>query len=661
MTPSQRLCAAFAGAGLTNLRAGCLGAALAVSWLPTLAVADDAWNPFGPPVEDVRPRSRPKATTERTPVYAPPGQPGIDAPAPPAGGAQAPAEGVDETSFSRPIAAQPGYTAATGIDARAGGVERGELAPVMATDGSGLPFELWRGLDVTAVEGLLSKLEVPPRSPTLHALWRRLLTADATSTASGAARFDIVRSEALYRSGLNADATALATKAAASPDGLDPALAVIAAKVGFAGDTPGPTCEKLKPFVARKGDLPKALQRDLLVLSGTCAALNGNPGGAGLAAELLRDEIARDRKLDDPASLAALDAAASGTRTTPRGNPVTLVQYRLHAIAGEVDPLAILARGEPALLTAIALDRGGGVSADAALQARLVAAEGAARLNALSPGELADVWRAAGASVPADQLQSPGQRRPPDGRSADAAVNRAALFKASETERTPARKVRLMRSLLDDAKRAGLYWQTLAALGPVLEPLQPVPELGWFAETGVEIALVSGKPGLARQWANLGGAVPGDGGLRRWLPLIDLVDPALKSERGRSLSSLEDMALRGRLGPDLLHRLATVLDAHDINVPIPLWEATSKVPQPTSGHLPETGVLADLQDAAKKKEFGRTVLLAIRTLGPNGAEGANILALGDGIRALRRAGLEADARRLGLEALFAQWPRGAIN
>lgn len=659
MTPSQRLCDALAGAGLSCLRAGCIGAVAAVAVLPSLAEADDAWNPFGPPVEEVRPRSRAKPPAERPPPLYQPGPSGIDAP--PAAGGTLPSDGVDDPSYSRPVAAQPGYVTPAGSDARAGGVERGELAPVMANDGSGLPFELWRGLDVTAVEGLLSKLEVPPRSPTLHALWRRLLTSDATSAASGAARFDVVRSEALYRAGLNADAAALALKAAAAPGGLDPALAVIAAKVGLTEDAPGPTCEKLKPFVARKGDLPKSLQRDLLVLSGTCAALNGNPGGAGLAAELLRDEIARDRKLDDPASLAALDAAASGTRTTPAGNPVTLAQFRLHAIAGAIDPLDILARSEPALLTAIALDNGGGISSGLAAPTRLVAAEGAVRLNALSPRELAGIWRSTSAEVPADQVQSPGQRRPVDGKSTDAAVNRASLFKASESERTPARKVRLMRSLLDDAKRAGLYLQTLEALGPVLEPLQPVPELGWFAETGVEIALVSGKPGLARQWANLGGAVPGDGGLRHWLPLIDLVDPALKSERGRSLSSLEDMALRGRLGPDLLHRLATVLDAHDINVPIPLWEAASKAPQPTAGHLPETGVLAELQDAAKKKEFGRTVLLALRTFGPHGAEGANILALGDGIRALRRAGLETDARRLGLEALFAQWPRGAIN
>ncbi|MGZ5919394.1 MAG: hypothetical protein ACXWJV_06305, partial [Hyphomicrobium sp.] len=62
-----------------------------------------------------------------------------------------------------------------------------------------------------------------------------------------------------------------------------------------------------------------------------------------------------------------------------------------------------------------------------------------------------------------------------------------------------------------------------------------------------------------------------------------------------------------------------------------------------------------------KHEFGRTVLLAMKTLGPNGAEGAHMIALGDSIRALKRTGLEGDARRLGFEALFASWPRAIVN
>ena len=51
----------------------------------------------------------------------------------------------------------------------------------------------------------------------------------------------------------------------------------------------------------------------------------------------------------------------------------------------------------------------------------------------------------------------------------------------------------------------------------------------------------------------------------------------------------------------------------------------------------------------------------MKTLGANGAEGAHMIALGDSIRALKRAGLEPDACRLGFEALFASWPRAIVN
>ena len=101
--------------------------------------------------------------------------------------------------------------------------------------------------------------------------------------------------------------------------------------------------------------------------------------------------------------------------------------------------------------------------------------------------------------------------------------------------------------------------------------------------------------------------------------------------------------------------------ALDYLVPIPLWEAANRAPQTNSGYLPETGVLTELQDASKKQEFGRTVLLVMKALGPNGAEDAHLIALGDSIRALKRAGLEPDARRLGLEALLPTWPRTETN
>ena len=90
------------------------------------------------------------------------------------------------------------------IDQKSQAVERGELTPVMAPDGSGLPFELWRGLDVATLEELIAEIEIPPRSPALHALWLRLITSNVTPPDGGEAdqQFLALRLETLYRSGL---------------------------------------------------------------------------------------------------------------------------------------------------------------------------------------------------------------------------------------------------------------------------------------------------------------------------------------------------------------------------------------------------------------------------------------------------------------------------
>lgn len=220
-----------------------------------------------------------------------------------------------------------------------------------------------------------------------------------------------------------------------------------------------------------------------------------------------------------------------------------------------------------------------------------------------------------------------------------------------------------MRSFLDESRRAGFYVTALRMIAPQSQSVAATPEIRKYAETGIEVAIAAGDYQRARSWARFASALAGAGSsnLNHWLALIDIADREAGSDRGASLAYIEDLAVRGRLDPTLLHRLATVLDALEYNVPIPLWEAASRTPQPPGGFLPETGVLSQLQDAAKKREFGRTVLLIMKTLGPNGAEGAHMIALGDSIRALKRAGLEADARRLGLEALLASWPRSPMN
>jgi hypothetical protein len=554
-----------------------------------------------------------------------------------------PARGARETTASK---AEPSWqhqgsdTASSQTPAwqaprpRRGSVERSELHPAVSADGTGLPLELWRGLDLKRLEDLLAVMELPPRSPAVHRLWRRVLLSSATPPAgANSDHFLALRLEALYRSGLLLEMEELL--GSASP--ATPLIRSLQARLDIGLGRRESGCRTIAELSAPSSGLPGWLKGEMQLLAGYCAGLAGDAKAAGLAAELAREEgVAADLPL---AVLAGI--AVDHKPRLPTPERVQLIDYRFLELVGPVDAGQVLDRAEPALLAVIA------GSAQATAQTQIAAAEAALRVNAISADMVAETYRRQSLSgtAPAD----------PAAQATDPLLRRALFLQGIELSRSPAQQARFMRAMLDDARKSGFGVQMAQVLAPQLAGMTPSAELAWFVDSAAEIALTAGDHSSARRW------VEAAGGSGSWLALCDLIDPWRREGRLPALASIEDLAHRGRLAPDLLHRLASVLDALDIEVPIPLWDAASRLPQPSAGYLPETGVLADLAEAAKRKEVGRVILLAMRTLGPDGPRGANILALGDAVRALKAAGLEADARALGLEALVAVWPRQSHN
>ena len=637
---------------LCRLRSALLVGVSLLSLAGNAAQATDGWDPFKQK-DEARPR-RPAAAKQQDVPSPPPSLPpmeGVGA-APwrgPQGGSPVGPEFTPPGPPPREAGRQPldrdGPRTPTVVPAETERtVERSELQPIATTDATGRPSELWQGVDARNVHGLVTRLDIPPRSPAVHGLWKRLWTTEGgpAGNAADRDRFEALRIEALYRSGLIKELLERLDAEKAGTAGGDPLRAALAtrARVG-AGDTQR-GCADARGL-ARQTGIEGAIRGEMLLLGGYCAAAGGDQAATGLAVELIRAET-----IDAPLQLAALDAVANGQPMKPvLPKRLTLMEYRFLALAKSIDYAAALERAEPALLVTLATDP----AIEHAPARRVQAAELAARINALDADRLAEIYRAQ--TFAAADIAEPLQAK------VDPSQRRALLFKAVEAERTPIKRARLARALLDEARRAGLYLPTAMMLGAPLQALQPVPEIGWFAETAIEVHIAAGRYDAARRWISASTAGDRADPLQHWLVLADLADPKAPGPRGASLVHAEQLAVRGRLAPDLMHRLATVLDALDYQIPIPLWEAASRTPQPKTGHLPETGVLSSLQDASKKKEFARTVLLAISALGSDGADRAHMIALGDAIRALKRAGLEGDARRLALEAVFAGWPRTA--
>jgi hypothetical protein len=479
-----------------------------------------------------------------------------------------------------------------------------------------------------ALEEIVEGLELPSKSATIATLWAELWR-DAGSSVSPA--FEAIRIETLRRSGAIGALKAVLDRV---PPPTEPVLAIVVLRAHLLVGNREAGCALAGEAIRNRATLPAGFRRDAVLAAGYCALAGGNADAGRLTVDLIRGE-----GLEAPFALAVLEGAGAGAKAPPPLPPsVGTLDYRIGEAAGLVWPSELVDRAEPAVLaviaTAPAIDPG----------LKVAAAERAARLHVLPQQTLAEHYR----GLPA----APGDLANPLATRQTGAMRRAVLMQAAEAEAAPDKKARLLAALLDDAGKAGLRAPVARLLGPVVEQMRPVPDVAWFADNATEILVHSGRGSAVENWADLGRD------LDHWRVLGALAsESAVPSSTG--LASLERLARAGRIDPPRLHRVVTALDALDVQLPIPLWESASRTPQPTDGHLPPTGVLAELKMASDKGEGARVVLRVGQAMGPASAADANLLTLGDVMRALKNAGLTREARTLGIEALIDTWPTAA--
>jgi hypothetical protein len=479
--------------------------------------------------------------------------------------------------------------------------------PVSGT--SPLPYDVWRGVDAAALERLLAAAPLPSPSPALARLIARALaTGDPTNGQDLA-----LRVAALQRSGRVAEQVELLGRAAEA----EPGAVGLYALALLAAGREDEACEVR---------LSEGQAKEALLVPVYCAAARGDLQGARLALQLARDGGAEVGLA--AAAIARLSKTSTAAASVPKR--VGVIDY-LFLILGDRRPAADLAaKAEPELLFLLAREP----STPAEL--RVAAAERAASLNIIGGQDLARAYREAAQALPNTAKSGPALR--------------ARLFAAFDN--APSVKIRAesIAALLASARDQDIEAPIAEALAEASAGLVADPQAAAFAETGIRVAALAGDEQSAWAWVDAGGER-----VANWQLLLAAGDP--QSPRAEAaLAEGVDLALKGGLPPPLLHRLVTVLDALNYEVPIPLWDEASKTPQPNDGDLPATGALTGLKDAADAGEIGRTVLIAAAVLGKNGAKGAHLIALGDSLRALERVGLNAEARRLGFEALYAHWP-----
>jgi hypothetical protein len=524
--------------------------------------------------------------------------PGVDAAAPaPGGPAGQPVPGMQPIAPPGPDATP--FANSSGFDQQS----------------SALPDDLWRGLQKETLQKLLAAAPLPSPSPVLAALIGRALATGGGAEAG-------IRVDALERTGQVEDAVVVLGGAAQAGE---PGVGARYAVALLAAGRDEEACEvPLDPATpAAKTD--SEAKRAIFLVPAICAGAKDDKQGAALALQL-----ARDAGIEAPLAFAAIDRfTKTSTRSPPVPKSVDVLDYIFLTLGGGALGPELAAKATPALLFRLARDP------HAAPQLRLAAAERAAALNIIDGAVLASTYREAAPKL---------------GNAQSAGVLRARLFAALEAAPSIKIQGQSIDALLASGRDAGIEIPLGQALAQASAGLASDPQAAGFAETGVRVAALAGDEQSAWAWVDAGGAP-----LRSWQLLLAASDP-LGPRAEEALATGAEIAASGGLPAPVLHRLVTVLDALDYDVPMPLWDAAGKVPQPADGYLPATGELSALKEAADAGDVGRTVLLVAAALGPKGPAGANLIALGDAVRALKRVGLDQEARRVGFEALYAHWP-----
>jgi hypothetical protein len=470
---------------------------------------------------------------------------------------------------------------------------------------SALPPDLWRGLDAGAMQQLLAQVPMPSSSPALASLLARALATSPEDSGSEVA----VKIAALERAGRVNELIDMLAQAN-EPEALAAyALALLAA---------GRSDEACAVQLGGPADGPA--KRANFLIPAYCAAASGDNDAARSALD-----TARDNGVD--VAFASRAIAGQGARG-PLTRSVDVLDYLFLKLGQSANRPDIAAKANPELLFLLVRDD------EASPELRVAAAERAASLNIIGGETLATVYRDAAPRLP-KSAQSP-------------AALRAKLFASLEAQTSEKIRAESIDALLASGKDARIEIPMAQAMAQsnVLQDMQAAS----FAETSVRVAALAGDGETAWDMTEQAGDR-----VRSWQLLLVTTDPL--SDRARSaLDSGVDIALKAGLPGPLLQRLVTALDALGEEVPIPLWDLAAKTPQPDDGYLPPTGLLSALKEAADAGDTGRTILLAAAAFGPDGPQGAHLIALGDGLRALRRVGLDTEARRLAFEALYAHWP-----
>lgn len=554
-------------------------------------------------------------------------------------------------SFSpQPVAPQPAdITAPAPTRTTADGAIRieglsrltADAAGTLTPDSGGLPTDLWRGTPGPVAVRLLALLPAAPDSQGMRALQRRLLLSSGPAPADLPAEGALlaVRAERLLAMGAVDELGALEAVMPGRVD--DPVLARPLAERALAVGEDAVACGYHDAVAARADD------RFWVKLGVVCDLWRGDTVKAELGTRLLGEIGQQDVLLQDLVQAAVAGRTAGAHRLAGAG-PLHLAAARIARAA--IDPDVATIDSLPVL---VALARG---IASPPFAARLAAAERAERAGAVTAdalialyGEIAvEAGKVDGALLAAEADPT--------------AYARALLWRTAEVNGAPGLRALIIGKALQIAVDAAEWRQTARLFAPLVRRMTIEPSVEVLAPDAVRTLVAAGDPAAARPWIEWlrtradAGSPDARVAVRRLWVLArigggDQLVPYREAALAEWWNDLRDS------DPDAASNLGgaalTLLDALGAPIGVDAWRGLASAPPTNPYEAPTAAFRNGVTAGADAGRLAETVALACAGFGEVPLDDLDPTAVAGVVRALRKLGLEDDARRLAGEAAVA--------
>ncbi len=533
--------------------------------------------------------------------------------------------------------------------AAAGTVSVGELAEIdpssvgiLNAENGGFGGGMWSGSDRLLVERLLQRLPMATPSRAMQSLAKRLLASQAIVPAGEAEAPSLlgIRVERLSAGGRTKMVNDLLELVSAQL--IDPAFSRAKIDGLLLSGNHAEACAGV-PELVRQDDDPYWLKTMTF-----CKALSGEHEAAQLAASILREQ----GETGDVAffSLVSVLGGDNEAKVDSLIDPSPLHIAMLRAARRAV-PSDAVPGARPAILRAIA------TTPNAAIETRLQAAKRAEAAGALPAEALAQVYASVDFSPEEreDWVVVTAQQEGPR--------SNALLYQVAASESDPDVRARALAQAWKQARRRGRFGTAARVSLEAVRQLEPTPELAWVAADAGRALLAAGDVAAARRWLDSVTAAASESNpaaaravLELW-PLVQIADDEESIPWNAAIATPwweGQKGLSGDKAQDNAALLYTLFDALGYSLPDANWKPLYEAPLTVSAYMPSTALWHGLERAAEQGRIGETVLLSLLALGEVGPPGANPVTLHGVMRALRRIGLTAPARRIALEAALSR-------